>query len=78
MKENKTITNIAALQKKLQAIGRDIDVIDFPLGTHTPEILRSLADDIENGKIEVKESKLTIEFDKDPDIQILQLITKKI
>ena len=67
MEENKTVAKVAALQKQLQAMGRDIDVINFSLGVHTPKILRSLADDIESGKIEVKESKVTVEFDKDPD-----------
>ena len=40
--------------------------------------VRSLADDIESGKIEVKESKVTVEFDKDPDVQTLKLTTKKV
>ena len=78
MEENKTVAKVAALQKQLQAMGRDIDVINFSLGVHTPKILRSLADDIESGKIEVKESKVTVEFDKDPDVQTLKLTTKKV
>ncbi|MNY89385.1 hypothetical protein D3C78_56760 [compost metagenome] len=78
MCESKTAAKIAEIQKQLQAVGRNIDVLNLSLGVHTPKILRSLADDIESGKIEVNESKLTINALQDPKAQTLTLTTKKV
>ena len=78
MEKNKTVEKVAALQKQLQAMGRDIDVINFQLGNHTAKFLRQWADDIESGKMEVSEAQITNDFTKDSELQTLKVITRKL